>query len=227
MNKKTTTLLSYFFGLTLGLFAIGSFSEGALLATLFWTLGTLILLPPSRERIEKYTSKTFKGGVVATVAFFLLFAGAMATPSSEETTTANTNTNDVIQASQEQQETITENVNAEPKTAEEVVNTEAEVSEDSVDADVVAENSTEPATTTGSPTPYSSSSTSETTNNAPVSNNAPAGTYTNSYGNEVPSPYYADTVPAGASAKCKDGTYSSSQNRRGTCSHHGGVAEWY
>ncbi|WP_370944348.1 DUF3761 domain-containing protein [Amycolatopsis sp. cg5] len=32
--------------------------------------------------------------------------------------------------------------------------------------------------------------------------------------------------PAGASAKCKDGTYSYSQNRRGTCSGHGGVATW-
>jgi len=32
--------------------------------------------------------------------------------------------------------------------------------------------------------------------------------------------------PTGASAKCKDGTYSYSQNRRGTCSHHGGVAAW-
>lgn len=33
--------------------------------------------------------------------------------------------------------------------------------------------------------------------------------------------------PSGASARCNDGTYSYSQNRRGTCSGHGGVAEWY
>jgi uncharacterized protein YraI len=39
-------------------------------------------------------------------------------------------------------------------------------------------------------------------------------------------PIRSDTVPAGASARCSDGTYSFSQNRRGTCSHHGGVAEW-
>ena len=32
--------------------------------------------------------------------------------------------------------------------------------------------------------------------------------------------------PIGVSALCKDGTYSYSQNRRGTCSHHGGVKEW-
>lgn len=32
--------------------------------------------------------------------------------------------------------------------------------------------------------------------------------------------------PAGATAICMDGTYSYSQNRRGTCSHHGGVKTW-
>lgn len=32
--------------------------------------------------------------------------------------------------------------------------------------------------------------------------------------------------PAGATALCRDGTYSYSQHRRGTCSHHGGVAQW-
>jgi hypothetical protein len=42
----------------------------------------------------------------------------------------------------------------------------------------------------------------------------------------VHSPAYSDSVPAGASAKCRDGTYSFSQSRRGTCSRHGGVAEW-
>lgn len=29
-----------------------------------------------------------------------------------------------------------------------------------------------------------------------------------------------------ATAVCRDGTYSYSRNRRGTCSHHGGVAQW-
>ncbi len=32
--------------------------------------------------------------------------------------------------------------------------------------------------------------------------------------------------PAGATALCKDGTYSFSQHHSGTCSHHGGVARW-
>lgn len=35
------------------------------------------------------------------------------------------------------------------------------------------------------------------------------------------------SVPSGASARCRDGTYSYSASRRGTCSHHGGVAVWY
>lgn len=53
--------------------------------------------------------------------------------------------------------------------------------------------------------------------------------YTNTAGNEVHSPAYSnsDTIPVGASARCGDGTYSFSQSRRGTCSHHGGVATWY
>ncbi|MFJ8786976.1 DUF3761 domain-containing protein [Streptomyces sp. NPDC102476] len=33
-------------------------------------------------------------------------------------------------------------------------------------------------------------------------------------------------APAGATAQCNDGTYSYSAHRRGTCSHHDGVAVW-
>ena len=51
--------------------------------------------------------------------------------------------------------------------------------------------------------------------------------YTNSRGEEVRSPTFsASGPPAGASARCRDGTYSFSRSRRGTCSHHGGVARW-
>jgi hypothetical protein len=32
--------------------------------------------------------------------------------------------------------------------------------------------------------------------------------------------------PAGSTARCRDGSYSFSQHRSGTCSHHGGVAAW-
>lgn len=51
--------------------------------------------------------------------------------------------------------------------------------------------------------------------------------YTNSYGNNIHSPAYSNIVPVGASAQCRDDTYSFSQNRRGTCSHHGGVMKWF
>ena len=52
--------------------------------------------------------------------------------------------------------------------------------------------------------------------------------YINSQGEWVPSPTRtADgKPPEGATAHCRDGTFSFSRTRRGTCSHHGGVAEW-
>ncbi|HZR91001.1 MAG TPA: DUF3761 domain-containing protein [Gaiellaceae bacterium] len=36
----------------------------------------------------------------------------------------------------------------------------------------------------------------------------------------------AASPPPGATARCRDGSYSFSQHRSGTCSHHGGVAAW-
>lgn len=36
----------------------------------------------------------------------------------------------------------------------------------------------------------------------------------------------ADSAPPGATARCKNNTYSFSQHRSGTCSRNGGVAEW-
>ena len=53
-----------------------------------------------------------------------------------------------------------------------------------------------------------------------------AGYYRNSAGHCVPRPVRANRPPAGATARCRDGTYSFSQSRRGTCSWHGGVATW-
>ena len=71
------------------------------------------------------------------------------------------------------------------------------------------------------PTTYKNTSTYPTQEN--LSNN---NYYTNSVGSEVHSPAYSNSIPSGASAQCRDGTYSFSQSRRGTCSHHGGVASW-
>ncbi len=52
------------------------------------------------------------------------------------------------------------------------------------------------------------------------------GTYVNSKGQTVPRPENCSAPPKGATAQCRDGTYSFSKSRRGTCSHHGGVAKW-
>lgn len=54
--------------------------------------------------------------------------------------------------------------------------------------------------------------------------NCPNGTYVNSAGQTVCRP--SSTNAGGATAICRDGTYSYSQSRRGTCSHHGGVKQW-
>ena len=51
--------------------------------------------------------------------------------------------------------------------------------------------------------------------------------YTNSDGVRVHGPMFADHKPDGATAHCVDGSYSFSQHRRGTCSYHGGVVQWY
>jgi hypothetical protein len=50
--------------------------------------------------------------------------------------------------------------------------------------------------------------------------------YVNSDGNCIHRPAQADSAPSGATAKCKDGTYSFSAHRSGTCSGHQGVAAW-
>ncbi len=57
----------------------------------------------------------------------------------------------------------------------------------------------------------------------PIGDQSTGDGYTNVDGNYVNSP---SSNPAGATAQCVDGTYSYSQHHSGTCSHHGGVAQW-
>ncbi len=54
------------------------------------------------------------------------------------------------------------------------------------------------------------------------------GHYRNKDGQEMHSPSKSNTgkAPQGASAQCRDGSYSFSTHHRGTCSRHGGVAMW-
>lgn len=89
---------------------------------------------------------------------------------------------------------------------------------------------TSPPPDTSSPLPFqldNNSSSNDDTSSTDQTASAPNGTYTNVDGDQIPSPYQAPTKPAGATARCVDGSYSSSTHRQGTCSHHGGVAVWY
>jgi hypothetical protein len=65
----------------------------------------------------------------------------------------------------------------------------------------------------------------------------PGGYYENSDGQCIPGPSSGGAPggaagitgggpPAGATAQCSDGKYSYSTHRTGTCSGHGGVAQW-
>ncbi|TKC90874.1 DUF3761 domain-containing protein [Trinickia terrae] len=53
-------------------------------------------------------------------------------------------------------------------------------------------------------------------------------TYRNRSGETVHSPAHSKSgrAPEGATARCRDGAYSFSRHHRGTCSGHGGVADW-
>ncbi len=86
-------------------------------------------------------------------------------------------------------------------------------------------------TTTTAPPPVPPPTAAPSTTRPPVATTTPLdcpnGTYVNSDGVEVCRPYSSPTgPPAGATARCKDGSYSFSTHRSGTCSGHGGVAEW-
>jgi hypothetical protein len=100
----------------------------------------------------------------------------------------------------------------------------AEDGEDDEDSPASSSSSSSPSSTPSSlPAPRQS---------PPASTAGEGGTssddyYTNSRGERVRRPTRSETgPPAGASAQCRDGTYSFSRSRRGTCSHHGGVARW-
>jgi hypothetical protein len=54
------------------------------------------------------------------------------------------------------------------------------------------------------------------------------GSYINKDGIRVHSPAHTKNgeAPVGASAQCRDGSYSFSKHHQGTCSHHRGVSRW-
>jgi len=74
-----------------------------------------------------------------------------------------------------------------------------------------------------STTPTTTSNGKTNTSKANCTNN---GTYVNKEGRNVQRPENCSGPPQGATAQCRDGSYSFSQSRRGTCSRHGGIASW-
>jgi hypothetical protein len=42
----------------------------------------------------------------------------------------------------------------------------------------------------------------------------------------APAAAMSGAAPEGATAKCKDGSYSTAKNHKGACSKHGGVSDW-
>src|SRR5258708_1876857 len=85
---------------------------------------------------------------------------------------------------------------------------------------IVAQTQSTSQPSTNSP---AASSTKPNTGKVNCTNN---GTYVNSKGQTVERPENCSGPPRGATAQCRDGSYSFSRSRRGTCSHHGGVAKW-
>src|SRR5215475_4315379 len=74
-----------------------------------------------------------------------------------------------------------------------------------------AQQGTQPSSGAASSKPKPNQSQQNCTNN---------GTYVNSKGQTVRRPENCSSPPIGATAQCRDGTYSFSQSRQGTCSHH-------
>ena len=66
-----------------------------------------------------------------------------------------------------------------------------------------------------------------TSGGTPVSSNPTSSNPTTTSPTKTSGPVVSETgAPLGSTAKCKDGTYSFSKTRSGTCSRHGGVLEW-
>lgn len=90
--------------------------------------------------------------------------------------------------------------------------------------------------TTASTTSSSRTPTSRTTSRRSTSKTAPGKsapsqtppppTSGSAESSQIPTVRAPAGAPAGATALCKDGTYSTSKVHTGACSHHGGVSQW-
>ncbi len=80
-----------------------------------------------------------------------------------------------------------------------------------------------PAAPSNSKAPSSSTATAEP---APAPAPQPSTKSTHTPTATTGSSKAANTDPNGATAQCKDGSYSHAKHHTGACSHHGGVAKW-
>lgn len=79
---------------------------------------------------------------------------------------------------------------------------------------------------TPAPTPKTGAPAASAATGAPAASTPESKTTAKSTSKAATVARPADAPPT-ATAKCKDGTYSTSKTHSGACSHHGGVAEWY
>jgi hypothetical protein len=79
------------------------------------------------------------------------------------------------------------------------------------------------AAATATPAHAAVAATASPTAHAIVAPDCRRGYYKNVSGHCIHRPSHN---PSGATAKCRDGTYSYSEHASGTCSGHGGVAVW-
>jgi uncharacterized protein DUF3761 len=99
-----------------------------------------------------------------------------------------------------------------------------------VQVPITGPTNTEASLATESPPPTATNAPSQTF--SPAITNAPAETFTalptrTPIPTSTPVPELPTLNPLqGITAICNDGSYSYSQHRQGTCSHHGGVKEW-
>ena len=123
------------------------------------------------------------------------------------------------------QTTPTANLNTTPSSSQTVDSSNASTPSSAATDTTAAPTTTQNSTPTPAVTAPAPATTNTGTSDTNLSN---TNTYTNVDGNTVHSPAASTdgTIPAGATAQCVDGTYSFSQHHSGTCSGHGGVAQW-
>lgn len=215
------------------LLSLVSISAESLFGFFIFLVGTLFILPESRKYIERRLrlEKPIHTLYITVIGIFTLIGGVLSIDDTSSVTEVPVSQFQVVESQAMidkekvgEEKEVTEDAQVVVESDEEKEN---EINEDEQEEKIEAEAQAEPeevVTTPSTMAETKSVTAAETT--TPVTN-APNGTYVNVDGNTVARPYVAPSKPDGATAKCRDGTYSFSQNRSGTCSGHDGVATWY